>query len=64
MTTKKIKKPCREDMEEEIKSLAMTVKFLMDDVEYLLGEPAAERKELIRNYIWELKDFLKGQSNG
>lgn len=54
-----MKQPTRAELEEEIKSLALTVKFLMNDVEYLLGDPGPERKEAITQYILELKDFLK-----
>ncbi|MCK9370515.1 hypothetical protein M0R04_11445 [Candidatus Dojkabacteria bacterium] len=44
---------------EEIVSLALTVKFLIEDVEYLLANPKGnEREEEIKAYISGLKQFL------
>ena len=50
-----------EDMKEEITSLAMTVQFLMDDVQYLLDNPTctAPRKDQIKEYLGELKGFIE-----
>jgi hypothetical protein len=54
----KAKKPSREDLEEEIVSLALTVRYLMDDVEYLLDHKGEERVENIRHYVGELRQFF------
>ncbi len=58
MKAAKVKKPTREELEEEIMSLALTVKYLLEDVEYLLDNNGSDRKEAIRDYVNELKDFL------
>lgn len=49
---------------EEIVSLALTVKFLIEDVEYLLCNPKGnQREEEIKDYIKELKEFLRMNNN-
>lgn len=60
MKEKKSKAPTKEEMKEEILSLAMTVKYLLEDVEYMLdNKDGSERRDDIRNYVVALKDFFK-----
>lgn len=55
----KSKKPTKEELEEEVISLALTVKYLLDDCKYLLNNNGSdERKENIKTYVESLEQFF------
>jgi hypothetical protein len=49
-----------EELEEEIKSLSLTVGFLIDDVKYLLSPVQGEMRRIeISKYVRDLEEFFK-----